>query len=166
MASGIARPSRCSSWHAGDSCPCSVTDPRSCRSSTQETWRLHWWPRQPPPERRVRYTTRRIPRSRRAPHWYELWAARWDVSRASYRDRKSTRLNSSHSQISYAVFRLKKKNAAFVAKVVRCVDLHPAVIAAAENTAVHDNVHVVLRACSRPPFRPARQHVVYSISLL
>src|SRR2546427_9294704 len=28
------------------------------------------------------------------------------------RDRKSTRLNSSHSQISYAVFCLKKKNAA------------------------------------------------------
>src|SRR2546430_11336020 len=30
-------------------------------------------------------------------------------SRASLRDRKSTRLNSSHSQISYAVFCLKKK---------------------------------------------------------
>src|SRR3989475_8458981 len=29
---------------------------------------------------------------------------------ASQRDRKSTRLNSSHSQISYAVFCLKKKN--------------------------------------------------------
>src|SRR5256886_7400930 len=29
---------------------------------------------------------------------------------ALYRDRKSTRLNSSHSQISYAVFCLKKKN--------------------------------------------------------
>src|SRR2546427_2956030 len=29
--------------------------------------------------------------------------------RASSRDRKSTRLNSSHSQISYAVFCLKKK---------------------------------------------------------
>src|SRR2546430_2501067 len=29
---------------------------------------------------------------------------------ASYLDRKSTRLNSSHSQISYAVFCLKKKN--------------------------------------------------------
>src|SRR2546430_7457806 len=28
----------------------------------------------------------------------------------NYRDRKSTRLNSSHSQISYAVFCLKKKN--------------------------------------------------------
>src|SRR2546430_13036979 len=27
-----------------------------------------------------------------------------------YKDRKSTRLNSSHSQISYAVFCLKKKN--------------------------------------------------------
>src|SRR2546430_9507760 len=30
----------------------------------------------------------------------------------SKRDRKSTRLNSSHSQISYAVFCLKKKNGA------------------------------------------------------
>src|SRR2546421_1320091 len=30
--------------------------------------------------------------------------------RASSRDRKSTRLNSSHDQISYAVFCLKKKN--------------------------------------------------------
>src|SRR5688572_33361582 len=30
--------------------------------------------------------------------------------RASAQDRKSTRLNSSHSQISYAVFCLKKKN--------------------------------------------------------
>src|SRR6266478_8417912 len=29
--------------------------------------------------------------------------------RAGHRDRKSTRLNSSHSQISYAVFCLKKK---------------------------------------------------------
>src|SRR5688572_32315375 len=29
---------------------------------------------------------------------------------AGYQDRKSTRLNSSHSQISYAVFCLKKKN--------------------------------------------------------
>src|SRR2546427_896444 len=31
------------------------------------------------------------------------------VSPAYFRDRKSTRLNSSHSQISYAVFCLKKK---------------------------------------------------------
>src|SRR2546427_6601788 len=31
--------------------------------------------------------------------------------RRAGRDRKSTRLNSSHSQISYAVFCLKKKNA-------------------------------------------------------
>src|SRR2546430_8402200 len=34
----------------------------------------------------------------------------WEMSqRESCRDRKSTRLNSSHSQISYAVFCLKKK---------------------------------------------------------
>src|SRR2546427_7607571 len=32
------------------------------------------------------------------------------TSSTSARDRKSTRLNSSHSQISYAVFCLKKKN--------------------------------------------------------
>src|SRR2546430_12700897 len=32
------------------------------------------------------------------------------VARHFYQDRKSTRLNSSHSQISYAVFCLKKKN--------------------------------------------------------
>src|SRR2546430_10410440 len=32
-----------------------------------------------------------------------------NVMSASFRDRKSTRLNSSHSQISYAVFCLKKK---------------------------------------------------------
>src|SRR2546430_11894741 len=32
----------------------------------------------------------------------------------SARDRKSTRLNSSHSQISYAVFCLKKKNVCLV----------------------------------------------------
>src|SRR2546430_15901987 len=33
------------------------------------------------------------------------------LAAAPRRDRKSTRLNSSHSQISYAVFCLKKKNA-------------------------------------------------------
>src|SRR5689334_24310833 len=41
----------------------------------------------------------------------ELWL--FDAQRstlARYQDRKSTRLNSSHSSISYAVFCLKKKN--------------------------------------------------------
>src|SRR2546430_11367729 len=33
-----------------------------------------------------------------------------DQSRINFLDRKSTRLNSSHSQISYAVFCLKKRN--------------------------------------------------------
>src|SRR5688572_33450539 len=37
-----------------------------------------------------------------------LWNA--DHQWVSFIDRKSTRLNSSHSQISYAVFCLKKKN--------------------------------------------------------
>src|SRR2546430_12475521 len=45
------------------------------------------------------------------------WEGKQEQQRAVYanrqrvnRDRKSTRLNSSHSQISYAVFCLKKKN--------------------------------------------------------
>src|SRR2546422_7128668 len=36
----------------------------------------------------------------------------WAASTSSGRDRKSTRLNSSHGYISYAVFCLKKKNIA------------------------------------------------------
>src|SRR5438128_7652043 len=39
----------------------------------------------------------------------ELEAARWAVTRLTPGDRKSTRLNSSHGSISYAVFCLKKK---------------------------------------------------------
>src|SRR5688572_31379229 len=43
---------------------------------------------------------------RERPH---LAGARKDEAPGQVRDRKSTRLNSSHSQISYAVFCLKKK---------------------------------------------------------
>src|SRR5260221_9708348 len=42
-----------------------------------------------------------------------LWDGEWREGRcynSSHRDRKSTRLNSSHTVISYAVFCLKKKN--------------------------------------------------------
>src|SRR2546427_11448247 len=44
-------------------------------------------------------------RARVGPRGRMLWAR----GRRPWRDRKSTRLNSSHSQISYAVFCLKKK---------------------------------------------------------
>src|SRR2546430_4990237 len=37
-----------------------------------------------------------------------------DLGRRAYADRKSTRLNSSHSQISYAVFCLKKKKEMYI----------------------------------------------------
>src|SRR3712207_9368234 len=36
------------------------------------------------------------------------------LGRLAYQDRKSTRLNSSHANISYAVFCLKKKNVVFL----------------------------------------------------
>src|SRR2546430_4606093 len=41
-----------------------------------------------------------------------VFQAPWTILRNTSRDRKSTRLNSSHSQISYAVFCLKKKKSA------------------------------------------------------
>src|SRR5436305_15113095 len=50
-------------------------------------------------------------RSPASPH--RVFAARWRYSNKradEKRDRKSTRLNSSHVRISYAVFCLKKKN--------------------------------------------------------
>src|SRR2546427_1834374 len=40
-------------------------------------------------------------------------------------DRKSTRLNSSHSQISYAVFCLKKKNKVSALKTINDSDIAP-----------------------------------------
>src|SRR2546430_5604234 len=42
-------------------------------------------------------------------HWPERWIDAVGDHVNALRDRKSTRLNSSHSQISYAVFCLKKK---------------------------------------------------------
>src|SRR2546430_6151881 len=51
-----------------------------------------------------RETTPFYPRS---PYGVAKLYAHWIT--VNYRDRKSTRLNSSHSQISYAVFCLKKK---------------------------------------------------------
>src|SRR2546430_9258908 len=51
-----------------------------------------------------------LPRTRSVPaRALRCKPATGDRSRRSKRDRKSTRLNSSHSQISYAVFCLKKK---------------------------------------------------------
>src|SRR2546430_7898315 len=56
-----------------------------------------------PQKRRVRLNVDRPPGD---PHTHGGRASR---VRSAGRDRKSTRLNSSHSQISYAVFCLKKK---------------------------------------------------------
>src|SRR2546430_13200143 len=66
--------------------------------------------RRPPRSTLFPYTT--LFRSQSA---IKILVTRWSPSSrpdfiAKGRDRKSTRLNSSHSQISYAVFCLKKKN--------------------------------------------------------
>src|SRR5206468_7686124 len=52
--------------------------------------------------RATRPTSRASPRS-------QTWATAYRAQQVCERDRKSTRLNSSHDQISYAVFGLKKK---------------------------------------------------------
>src|SRR6266513_4659435 len=61
--------------------------------------------RRPPRSTLFPYTT--LFRSRRAPCRRPWHQQRWAAGRP--RDRKSTRLNSSHVSISYAVFCLKKK---------------------------------------------------------
>src|SRR5947209_9983265 len=48
------------------------------------------------------------------------WNARQRAKRR--RDRKSTRLNSSHANISYAVFCLKKKNAEDITSIIEHTD--------------------------------------------
>src|SRR6266511_4434450 len=62
--------------------------------------------RRPPRSTLFPYTT--LFRSASLP-WLGLDPAPWPVSDFEGRDRKSTRLNSSHVKISYAVFCLKKK---------------------------------------------------------
>src|SRR5256885_10258483 len=58
-------------------------------------------------ERKTRHGVARGRLRRRAPH--PVYGMRRSSSEAPSRDRKSTRLNSSHLVISYAVFCLKKK---------------------------------------------------------
>src|SRR6266496_5507158 len=62
--------------------------------------------RRPPRSTLFPYTT--LFRSRPRPA-RRATGSRQDLARVHHRDRKSTRLNSSHVEISYAVFCLKKK---------------------------------------------------------
>src|SRR2546421_3688745 len=63
--------------------------------------------RRPPRSTLFPYTT--LFRSLRLQHLGQCYQSRPDRERSLPGDRKSTRLNSSHDQISYAVFCLKKK---------------------------------------------------------
>src|SRR5688572_31984465 len=63
-------------------------------------------------EQRAHRTRRRVPHQRAQQPVAAGGGARCRLRGARRRDRKSTRLNSSHSQISYAVFCLKKKKGA------------------------------------------------------
>src|SRR2546430_13562365 len=66
--------------------------------------------RRPPRSTLFPYTTLFRSRRRGAPEWrFRSRSPIFWRPRSGPRDRKSTRLNSSHSQISYAVFCLKKK---------------------------------------------------------
>src|SRR2546430_6190286 len=83
---------------------------------------------------------------------------------ASVPDRKSTRLNSSHSQISYAVFCLKKKNktiaalyAARIIEVLLQLGLHSQsnYDAPLDVMRLSDGVLLILDECDQVRFRDA-----------
>src|SRR5687768_17960437 len=59
-----------------------------------------------------------------------LWEHQQAKKRFDYRDRKSTRLNSSHGYISYAVFCLKKKkkNTSTTIKIITYITITPSYI--------------------------------------
>src|SRR3712207_8528715 len=67
--------------------------------------------------RNIEFATKQKIEMAQVPTTADLRARRMDLTRAAVRetlveDRKSTRLNSSHANISYAVFCLKKKKSA------------------------------------------------------
>src|SRR3712207_7220849 len=62
-----------------------------------------------PPSRRARPSPRRRTGRRSPPAHPRRWCCCSPSGSGGTRDRKSTRLNSSHANISYAVFCLKKK---------------------------------------------------------
>src|SRR2546430_11424896 len=68
-------------------------------------------------------------RQRRGVHGFRGGLQRWQAdshgfpARRQHQDRKSTRLNSSHSQISYAVFCLKKKKNEYVSLTIATYDV-------------------------------------------
>src|SRR2546421_2083964 len=55
-----------------------------------------------------------VPRSSLSSTVWPRPTTRFSISNSARTDRKSTRLNSSHDQISYAVFCLKKKNKKYI----------------------------------------------------
>src|SRR2546430_4354153 len=82
--------------------------PRSTLFPSAPLFRSREEPQAPnPPEGAILYYSLAVKPS--AHITVDVLDARGDVVRHLTRDRKSTRLNSSHSQISYAVFCLKKK---------------------------------------------------------
>src|SRR2546430_967974 len=117
--------SRGSCWSAIDTC----TFGKSIYKAEPHT--LLWWRAAPPPERAAPVALRAPSAALSGPqnrnkgktqsvkdvlatpvsHVLATYTEAWRLH-AGFRigDRKSTRLNSSHSQISYAVFCLKKKN--------------------------------------------------------
>src|SRR2546430_13299532 len=70
-------------------------------------------------------------------------------------DRKSTRLNSSHSQISYAVFCLKKKNPSSAFPSLACITLLPPAVPLPNAEVSPLVTHAVY---APPPPNPSKTH--------
>src|SRR2546430_4020516 len=85
----------------------------------------------------------------------------WGSRRRVIRDRKSTRLNSSHRQISYAAFCLKKKIVATLDNVQRQIGSEEA-----RHTGHVRRVSIVRTAAHRPKGRGAGKSEKSTLTLL
>src|SRR5438067_5799878 len=77
--------------------------------------------RRPPRSTLFPYTTLFRSPSERTDRIWKLSSGAWEPFQCSHPDRKSTRLNSSHVSISYAVFCLKKKK---ITERAQCAKSH------------------------------------------
>src|SRR2546430_11741012 len=98
-----------------------------------------------------------------APGWREqrhLKRIDAEINRLDPEDRKSTRLNSSHSQISYAVFCLKKKTRPRMRRTLHATTTRRSATTLSQSGSIYCNRNIGLGLRVAPQLHPVRSHRV------